>query len=130
MSSVAREMDVFFREREAEENVIIARAKADGSYVKAPNGEPTKLTASQWVRVRTKGFKDWFGDWEKPVRIGKLRKSKPVEITGKEIEPSEDLKQYRKNALEGATVAEAGEPVDSECPDELQPRVHRLESKP
>ena len=36
----------------------------------------------------------------KAERIEKLRKSKPVEITGNEIEPSDDLKQYKKNALE------------------------------
>ncbi len=37
---------------------------------------------------------------DKKARIEKLRNSEPVEITGKEIEPSDDLKQYRKNALE------------------------------
>ena len=36
----------------------------------------------------------------KAERIRKLRESKPVEITGNEIEPSDDLKQYKKNALE------------------------------
>lgn len=36
----------------------------------------------------------------KKGRIEKLRKSEPIEITGKEIEPSDDLKQYKKNALE------------------------------
>ena len=36
----------------------------------------------------------------KKERIEKLRKSEPIEITGKEIEPSDDLKQYKKNALE------------------------------
>lgn len=35
----------------------------------------------------------------KKERIAKLRESKPVEITGKEITSSEDLKQYKKNAL-------------------------------
>ncbi|GHV60763.1 hypothetical protein FACS1894195_0080 [Bacteroidia bacterium] len=37
---------------------------------------------------------------EKAARIEKLRNSKPIEITGKEITPSEDLKRYRKNAIE------------------------------
>ena len=36
----------------------------------------------------------------KAERIRKLRESRPVEITGKEIEPGDDLKQYKKNALE------------------------------
>lgn len=37
---------------------------------------------------------------DKKKRIEKLRTSNPVEITGNEIEPSDDLKQYKKNALE------------------------------
>lgn len=37
---------------------------------------------------------------DKKARIDKLRDSKTVEITGEEIEPSDDLKQYKKNALE------------------------------
>lgn len=36
----------------------------------------------------------------KKGRIEKLRKSEPIEITGKEVTPSDDLKQYKKNALE------------------------------
>ena len=43
---------------------IVAKAKADGTYMKAPNGESTNLTEEQWANVRTKAFKDWFGDWE------------------------------------------------------------------
>lgn len=30
----------------------------------APNGNPTNLTERQYAQVRTKAFKDWFGDWE------------------------------------------------------------------
>lgn len=43
---------------------IIEEAKANGTYMKAPNGNPTNLTERQWAQVRTKAFKDWFGDWE------------------------------------------------------------------
>jgi len=32
--------------------------------MKAPNGNPTNLTEKQWLQVRTKAFKNWFGDWE------------------------------------------------------------------
>jgi len=35
------------------------------SNLLAPNGKPSKLTAEQYKLVRTKAFKDWFGDWEK-----------------------------------------------------------------
>ena len=47
-----------------EEENIIEKAKSDGSYMKAPNGNPTNLNEKQWVQVRTKAFKEWFGDWE------------------------------------------------------------------
>lgn len=87
-------------EKKAERDSIVDRAKATGSYMKAPNGKTTKLNEKQWVEVRTKAFKGWFGDWEKASRIEKLRNSETVVITGKEIEPSDDLKQYKKNALE------------------------------
>ena len=30
----------------------------------APNGEPSNLNSKQWHQVRTKEFKNWFGDWE------------------------------------------------------------------
>lgn len=32
--------------------------------MKAPNGKKSNLTERQWIQVRTKAFKDWFGDWE------------------------------------------------------------------
>ena len=50
------------RDNEAEE--IVTKAKADGTYMKAPNGKDTNLTERQWAQVRTKSFKEWFGDWE------------------------------------------------------------------
>jgi hypothetical protein len=48
--------------------VVAAYTNADGTkkpgWLKAPNGEPTKLTERQWVHVRTPAFKRFFGDWE------------------------------------------------------------------
>ena len=57
------ENDIRFEEN-SEEADIVARAKADGTYMKAPNGKKSNLSPRQWVQVRTKAFKDWFGDWE------------------------------------------------------------------
>ncbi|MBR1387289.1 MAG: hypothetical protein IJ553_02635 [Alloprevotella sp.] len=44
---------------------IETKAK-EGKYLgKAPNGEKSDLeTRKQWLEVRTKNFKDFFGDWE------------------------------------------------------------------
>ena len=49
----------------AEDRAEIERkAKENGTWMKAPNGRKSKLTEEQWVTVRTRQFKDWFGDWE------------------------------------------------------------------
>lgn len=40
------------------------KAIADGTFMKAPNGNPTNLNERQWLQVRTTAFKNWFGDWE------------------------------------------------------------------
>jgi hypothetical protein len=57
------------RAYEAELAAVEARhTNADGTrkdtWMKAPNGKPTKLTQRQWLEVRTPSFKAWFGDWE------------------------------------------------------------------
>jgi len=43
------------------------QAIADGTFMKAPNGNHTNLNERQWLQVRTKAFKEWFGDWENPT---------------------------------------------------------------
>lgn len=43
---------------------IKERAIADGTFMKAPKGQPTNLNERQWLQVRTRAFKRWFGDWE------------------------------------------------------------------
>ena len=48
---------------DAEMRSIKAQAKKDGTFMKAPNGKPTKLSEKQWLQVRTQAFKNWFGDW-------------------------------------------------------------------
>ena len=42
---------------------IKSDAIANDTFMKAPNGQPTKLNERQWLQVRTKAFKEWFGDW-------------------------------------------------------------------
>ena len=41
---------------------------------------------------------------ERASRLEKLRNAEPIEITGNEVTPSEDLEQYRKNAREYANT--------------------------
>lgn len=51
---------------EAERQMDSVRKQYEGTeqWLKAPNGKPTNLNERQWLQVRTKAFKDWFGDWE------------------------------------------------------------------
>ena len=102
----------------AEERDGIEReAKAKGTWLKAPNGKPTKLTPEQWVTVRTRAFKEWFGDWEKAARIEKLRQSDVLETTGEEYgrdyTDRATAKQWMKDHLRGAyTNKDTGEKIE------------------
>ena len=49
---------------ENELNSIKTSAIENHTFMKAPNGNHTNLNEKQWLQVRTKAFKDWFGDWE------------------------------------------------------------------
>lgn len=106
--SVHRGTDIRLSEKNLsnEEQEIIDRAKADGTYLKAPNGEETNLTPRQWVQVRTQAFKQWFGDWEKAARIEKLRHSKPVIVKyNEEYQLNRDsAKQWLKDNIRGEYV--------------------------
>ena len=51
-------------EFEAEKAEIKAKAEVAGTYLKAPNGKDTNLTPDEFTTVRTKSFKEFFGDWE------------------------------------------------------------------
>lgn len=77
-----------------EEQLIIAKAKEEGTYMKAPNGEPTNLNQKQWVQTRTKAFKDWFGDWENDAKNA----SKVVDENG------EPLVVYHGTSAGGFTI--------------------------
>lgn len=74
ISNATEEMGLRFRtdispEVREEMDAIVAEAKANGTYLKAPNGADTKLTPEQWAMVRTKNFKNWFGNWEAAAKL-------------------------------------------------------------
>lgn len=101
-----------------EEKKIVETAKANDTYMKAPNGKPTNLSEKQWAQVRTTAFKNWFGDWEKAARIEKVRRSKAVKITEADYEDKYDLtrnsaKQWAKDNIRGEyMIADTGEKVN------------------
>ena len=49
---------------EREQILANASRNSEGKLL-APNGKVSKLSEEQWVTVRTKSFKEWFGDWTK-----------------------------------------------------------------
>ncbi len=60
---------------EARAEMDKARQRHEGtdSWMRAPNGRPTRLTREQWLLVRTPAFKAWFGDWENdPANASKV----------------------------------------------------------
>ena len=66
-----------------EEKKIVETAKANDTYMKAPNGKPTNLSEKQWAQVRTKAFKNWFGDWEKGSTYRKVAQKQIREDYGR-----------------------------------------------
>ena len=52
---------------------IAGKYRGTDQYLKAPNGKPSNLNEKQWAQVRTKAFKEWFGDWENdPANASKV----------------------------------------------------------
>lgn len=52
-----------------EEQDILNRApRNEKGQLLAPNGKVSNLTEKQYAQVRTKAFKDWFGDWENDLK--------------------------------------------------------------
>lgn len=47
-----------------EYQAVIDQYQGTDAWMKAPNGQPTKLTERQWVQVRTPSFAAWFGPWQ------------------------------------------------------------------
>lgn len=61
LSQARAKQEEYFKEMQD----ILANAKRDSEgHLLAPNGKKSNLTERQYAQVRTKAFKDWFGDWE------------------------------------------------------------------
>ena len=61
-----REAQLYTDDTSIKDEIAAIKEKsiADGTFKKSPNGKPTNLSEEQWLTVRTKAFKNWFGDWE------------------------------------------------------------------
>ena len=98
-----------FASVEEEEQYILEHAKRDeNGKLLAPNGKLSNLTEKQYAQVRTKAFKNWFGDWENDPKNA----SKVVDENGEPLvvyhgsnyeNDSTVIGDWSKNALPYAT---------------------------
>ena len=60
-------------EARAQMETVRKRLEGTDAWMKAPNGQPTRLPRRLWLLVRTPAFKAWFGDWENdPTNASKV----------------------------------------------------------
>lgn len=56
---------------EEEQRILKSAPRNSKGQLLAPNGKVSNLTEKQYAQVRTKAFKEWFGDWEAHKQIEK-----------------------------------------------------------
>lgn len=105
-------------EDNSEENKIIAEAKKNGRYMLAPNGKKSNLNERQWAQVRTKAFKNWFGDWESdPENSSKVvdENREPLVVDGLFLNLKESpLPKMKKAFLRAKELAERGRKAEKD----------------
>lgn len=100
--------------RDTERLDIETQARESGRWLLAPNSMPTLLNPESWITARTKGFNEWFGDWEKAARIEKLRNSEYIVLPEAEYALNrESAQRYALDRLRGEyTIKDTGERVE------------------
>lgn len=101
------ELDEITKEKE----FIKSKAIADGTFMKAPNGNDTNLTEEQWLLVRGKRFKNWFGDFNKAYDDFKSGKYKTIEdsLTANNVSHVVDSNGEPKVVLHGSRYSKITE---------------------
>jgi GNAT superfamily N-acetyltransferase len=61
-SGVATQYGVTVEETQQQYAAVVTQHKGTEGWMKAPNGQPTKLNERQWVQAQTPAFKEWFGE--------------------------------------------------------------------
>lgn len=56
-----RQLGITEKEAQRQYDEVVSRFKGTDLWMKAPNGEPTRLNERQWVQAQTPAFKEWFG---------------------------------------------------------------------
>lgn len=78
---------------EEEQRILKSAPRNSKGQLLAPNGKVSNLTEKQYAQVRTKAFKEWFGDWE----------NNPSEASKVVDENGEPLVVYHYTDNEGLT---------------------------
>lgn len=63
--SVSQTKSIYTKE---EQDILSHAPRNAKGQLLAPNGNVSNLTEKQYAQVRTKAFKDWFGDWENDLK--------------------------------------------------------------
>ena len=87
-------------EQDVQRQMAAVRQRYQGTaqWLKAPNGQPTKLNERQWLQVRTPAFKQWFGDWEYAAHQQAIDKLPTVPVDF-ELDNAQSLAEARHQAL-------------------------------
>lgn len=84
-----------------EEQEILNNAFRDSQgRLLAPNGKVSNLTEKQYAQVRTKAFKDWFGDWENEIR--RENRLKTIQPYIKNVVPIKNILPFIDSSLVNA----------------------------
>ncbi|MBR6023104.1 MAG: hypothetical protein IK066_11890 [Kiritimatiellae bacterium] len=70
--------------REVEERYTTRKGEKKAGWMRAPNGQPTRLSERDWLRVRTDAFKRENGDWEALAIRRAIEATPNVEISMRE----------------------------------------------
>ena len=91
LKSAAKQDGIDLDKETQEFREIYARYRDTKQWMKAPNGKDSKLTARQWVQVRTPSFKKWAGDWEAASIRKNLGWTDVVDVNAVRSLPSQNI---------------------------------------
>lgn len=99
-----------FKNYSIEEQTILENASRDSEgNLLAPNGNISNLNTKHYILVRTKAFKEWFGDWEKnPSKSSKVVDSNGEPLLVYHYSNDENFYTFDRKYIESKKVADHG----------------------
>lgn len=83
-----------------EQNILSRAPRNTKGQLLAPNGNVSNLTEKQYAQVRTKAFKEWFGDWENEIR--RENRLKTIQPYIKNVVPIKNILPFIDSSLVNA----------------------------